>query len=130
MKPRFSMPSNHLGVLNAGAIRRFGIVLLLVGFGWLVTYQVGVELRGSRPALQGTLVQLDQQPSKSYSKQEVAQLLREAGVAQYESTPVFLLPAALMLIGGLMSFTRSSSPAEPPNCSIEPAPNGAVHVKR
>jgi hypothetical protein len=87
-------------------MRRLGLVLLLAGFGWLLAYQAGVLLRGARPALRGTLVKLDQQPNKSYSKQEVEQLLSEAGAAQYDATPVFALPGALMLIGGLLGATR------------------------
>lgn len=93
-------------------MRRLSLVLLLVGFGWLLAYQAGVLLRGSRPALRDTFVKLDQQPNKLYSRQEIALLLREAGIAQYEATPVFAWPGTLMFIGGLLGATR---PRRPPS---------------
>lgn len=88
-------------------MRRIGVAILIFGFGWLLAYQAGVLLRGPRPALRDTLVKLDQQPSKSYSREEVAELLREAGRAQYEATPFFALPGTLMFAGGLLLLASS-----------------------
>lgn len=92
-------------------VRKLGFSLLLVGFVWLVAYQSGVLLRGARPAMREPLVKLDQQQSKSYSKQEVAQLLAEAGAAQYESTPPIVLPCIVMLIGGPLGLSSQRAPA-------------------
>lgn len=62
--------------------------------------QVGVQLSGTRPGLRVLVSQLDASPKATQTRAEVEQLGRAAVTAQFEGTPLFVLPASMMLLGG------------------------------
>jgi hypothetical protein len=95
-----------------GLVRKTGLIMLFIGFIWLLTLQASVLLSGTRPALRTTLTKIDSQLNMSYSKKEVEDLLNEAAGAQYEATPVFLLPGTLMLAGGILGALARFSPRQ------------------
>jgi len=87
--------------------------LLLVGFSWLCSQQIGLLLVGQRPGLRVLLYQLDSQHKETYTKAEVEQLGREAIAAQFAVTPLFAIPGAAMLCGGLLAvWSRRSRNSE------------------
>jgi hypothetical protein len=88
-------------------MRSIGIALLIIGFGWLLLEQVSLALQGTRPALRTVYAELDAQPNKLYSRQEVEKLVKRSASAQADACPFFVLPGLAMLLGGLLGTVSS-----------------------
>jgi hypothetical protein len=88
---------------SAKAVRSFGLVLLLAGFFWAALQQVeGIMRAGLRPVVLAQHKKLDSEPNKSYTKDEVNRHIVETAIEMYRFFPDPLLPALLMLTGGLL----------------------------
>lgn len=85
-------------------MRILAAALLLLGFVWLSTQQIGLYLVGMRPGLRMLLSQMDSKPKTAYTSAEVEQLGRDAVTAQSASSPVFVLPGGVMLVGGVLGL--------------------------
>ena len=86
-------------------MRALAAALLLLGFGWLSAQQIGLYLAGPRPGLRVLLSQLDSKPKTAYTSAEVEQLARDAVTAQFGSSPAFVLPGCVMLVGGVLGLS-------------------------
>lgn len=85
-------------------MRTVAAALLLLGFIWLSAQQIGVHLAGQRPGLRVLLSQLDAKKKTAYTSAEVEQLGRDAVTAQFASSPTFVLPGCVMLVGGVLGL--------------------------
>jgi len=75
----------------------------------LIWMQLTVSLRGAiRPVLQTQYVQLDANPKTAYSRQDVEFYVRNTATAAFDAQPLFVLPAIIIFIGGLLASRRQA----------------------
>jgi hypothetical protein len=90
--------------------RKLGLLLVIVGFGWLALLQGKQSLRGGiRPILAVAYAKVDHGGRSAIPSQEVIELLSETADRCYDAQPLFLLPGVTMLIGALLIGRRSVS---------------------
>lgn len=88
-------------------MRKLGYTLLFVGFAWISFQQLNglLRVRLRSVALYATV---SPNPSKTYTRDDVRQHVRDTTLATYDLFPVVILPGVIMLLGGLI-LARSSS---------------------
>jgi hypothetical protein len=83
---------------------KIGLGLLILGFVWLIGLQASVLLgAGIRPVLAAQYKEIDSTPVRLYSRIEVEEKIRATARSAFDAgTPMFILPGALMLLGGIL----------------------------
>jgi hypothetical protein len=104
-------------------VRRLGLLLLLVGFGWLSLQQINIVLRADLRAVgEAQHAKLSQDPNHRYSGQEVRDHIRETALAVNSRFPSFWRRAPLCSQAVFCSLLLASGRQGrmPPNSSFKP----------
>ncbi len=93
-------------------MRKVGVILLLVGFLWLLVLQGVVLVRGGvRPIIRVAISELESKPGKLYSAEDVVAYVGRAATSAFDAQPLFVAPASLMLVGGLLAARNGKTSA-------------------